>query len=136
MDKNGNNSAHFSDYLKLKITIHISYKCKHVKVPNLVYIGSPSTVLSNTNRTIFIYNKVLSIFLNWKVTRIFCLKMVNFPSEKQIPDYCMFGIMAQSSRYIVREFHENWLNRTQFIHKKVEAPNTSFAQLLDNVADT
>ena len=44
--KNGNNNPHFSDFLKLKITICISYKCKHVKVPNLVYFGSPSTVLS------------------------------------------------------------------------------------------
>ena len=61
----------FSDFFKLKITIRISYKCKHVKVPNLVYFGSPSTALSNTNRTIFIYEKVLSIFLNWKVTPIF-----------------------------------------------------------------
>ena len=72
--KNGNYSPHFSDFLKLKITIRISYKCKHVKVPNWVYFGGPSTVLSNTNRTIFVYDKVLSIFLNWKVTSIFALK--------------------------------------------------------------
>ena len=72
--KNRNNSPHFSDSLKLKITFRISYKCKYVKIPNLVYFGSPSTVLSNTNRTIFIYNKVLSIFLNWKLTPIFALK--------------------------------------------------------------
>ena len=72
--KNGNYSPHFSDFLKFKITIRISYKCRHVMVPNWVYFGSPSTVLSNTNRTIFIYDKVLSIFLNWKVTPIFALK--------------------------------------------------------------
>ena len=53
--KNGNYIPHLSDFLKLKITIRISYKCKHVKVPNWVYFGSPSTVLSNTNRTIVIY---------------------------------------------------------------------------------
>ena len=47
---------------------------QHVKVPNLVYFGSPSTALSNTNRMIFIYDKVLSIFLNWKMTPIFALK--------------------------------------------------------------
>ena len=72
--ENSNNIPHFSDFLKLKITICISYKCKHVKVPNLVYFGSPSTVLSNTNHTTFIYDEVLSIFLNWKVTPIFALK--------------------------------------------------------------
>ena len=65
---------------RIFLKIRISYKCKNVKVPNLVYFGSPSTVLSNTNRTIFTYDKVLSIFLNWKVTPIFALKMVNFPS--------------------------------------------------------
>ena len=48
----------------------------------------------------------------------------------------MVGIMVQSSRYTVREFLENLLNRTQFILKKVKAPNTLFAQLRDNVADT
>ena len=53
----------------------MSNKCKHVKIPNLVYFGSPSTSLSNTNRTIFIYDKLLSIFLNWKVTPIFALKL-------------------------------------------------------------
>ena len=134
--KNGNNNTHFSDFFKLKITICISYKCKHVKVPNLVYFGSPSTILSNTDHTIFIYDKVLSIFLNWKVTPIFALKWSIFRRQKQIPDFCMFGVMVQSSRYTVREFLENLLNRTQFILKKVKAPNTSFAQLLDNVADT
>ena len=71
---NVNKSHHFSDFFKLKTTIRISYKCKHVKVPYLVYFGSPSTALSNTYRTVFIYNKVLSIFLNWKVTPSFALK--------------------------------------------------------------
>ena len=41
--KNGNNVPHFSDFLHLKIMIPISYKYKQVKVPNLVYFGSPST---------------------------------------------------------------------------------------------
>ena len=71
--KNDNNIPHFSDFFRLKITIRISYKCKHVKVPNFVYFGSPSTALSNTSRNIFIYAKGLSIFLNWKVTPFFCL---------------------------------------------------------------
>ena len=74
MEKNDNNGPRLSDFFKLKMTIRISYKCKYVKVPDLVYFGSPSTVLSNTNRTIVTYNKVLSIFLNWKVTPIFALK--------------------------------------------------------------
>ena len=39
--KIGNNVPHFSDFLHLKITIHISYKYKQIKVPNLVYLGSP-----------------------------------------------------------------------------------------------
>ena len=65
------------------MTIRISYKCKHVKVPNLVYFGSPSTVLSNTNRTIFTYDKVLSIFLNWKVTPNFALKWSIFRRESK-----------------------------------------------------
>ena len=76
--KNGNNIPHFLDFFKLKITICISDKSKLVKVPNLVYFGSPSTVLSNTNCTLFIYDKVLSIFLNWKVTLIFTLKWLIF----------------------------------------------------------
>ena len=37
--KNGNNVPHFSDFLHLKITIHISYKYKQIKVPNLVFFG-------------------------------------------------------------------------------------------------
>ena len=40
--KNGNNVPHFSDFLHLKITMHISYKYKPRKVHNLVYFGSPS----------------------------------------------------------------------------------------------
>ena len=82
--KNDDNSPQLSDFFfKLKMTIRISYKGKHVKVPNLVYFGSPSTVLSNTNRTIFIYDKVLSIFLNWKVTPIFALKWSIFRRESK-----------------------------------------------------
>ena len=59
---------------KIKNTIRIFYKCKHVKFPFLVYFGGPGTALSNTYRTVFIYLKVLSIFLNWKVTPVFALK--------------------------------------------------------------
>ena len=81
--KNDNSSPHFSDFFKLKMTIRISYKCKHVKVLNLVYFGSPSTVLSITNRTIFTYDKVLSIFLIWKVTPIFALKWSIFCSKSK-----------------------------------------------------
>ena len=40
--KIGNNVPHFSDVLHLKITINITYKYKQIKVPNLVYFGSPS----------------------------------------------------------------------------------------------
>ena len=40
--KNDNNSPQLSDFLKLKMTIRISYKCKHLKVPNLVYFESQS----------------------------------------------------------------------------------------------
>ena len=46
--KIGNNVPHLSDFLHLKITIRISfllfisYKYKLVKVPNLVYFGSPN----------------------------------------------------------------------------------------------
>ena len=87
--KNDNYSPQLSDFLNLKMTIRISYKCKHVKVPNLVYFGSPSTVLSNANRTIFTYDKVLSIFLNWKVTPIFALKWSN-------SGFCVLCMMAQS----------------------------------------
>ena len=35
--KIGNNVPHFSDFLHLKITIHISYTYKQIKVPNRVY---------------------------------------------------------------------------------------------------
>ena len=72
--KNDNNSPHFLDCFKLKNDNSYIFKCKHVNVPNLVYFGSPSNVLSNTNHTIFTYDKVLSIFLNWKVTPIFAFK--------------------------------------------------------------
>ena len=40
--KIGNDFPHFSDCLHLKITIHISYKYKQIKIPNLVCFGSPS----------------------------------------------------------------------------------------------
>ena len=35
--KNCKKNPNFSDILHLKITIRISYKYKHVEVPNLVY---------------------------------------------------------------------------------------------------
>ena len=50
----GNNFPHFSDFLHLKIPIHISYKCKQIKVPNLVYFGSPSIASYNDYSTISI----------------------------------------------------------------------------------
>ena len=75
---------HWSSGLKLKMTIRISYKCKRVNVPNLVYFRSTSTVLSNTNRTIFTYDKVLLIFLNWKVTPIFALKWSIFRRKSKV----------------------------------------------------
>ena len=40
--KNGNNIPNFSDVLHLKITIHIPYRYKQIKLSNLVYFGSPS----------------------------------------------------------------------------------------------
>ena len=49
-----NNVPHFLDYLHLKITIHISYKYKQIKVPNLVYFGSPSIASYNDYSTISI----------------------------------------------------------------------------------
>ena len=52
--KIGNNVPHFSDFLYLKFTIHISYKYKQIKVPNLVYFGIPSIALHNDNSTISI----------------------------------------------------------------------------------
>ena len=45
--KIGNNVPHFSDFLHLKITIRISYKFKQIKVPNLVYFGSPGIATFN-----------------------------------------------------------------------------------------
>ena len=52
--KIGNNVPHFSDLLHLKITIHISYKYKQIKVPNLVYFGSPTIASYNNYSTISI----------------------------------------------------------------------------------
>ena len=52
--KIGNNVPHFLDFLHLKITIHISYKYKQIKVPNLVYFGSPSIASYNDYSTISI----------------------------------------------------------------------------------
>ena len=52
--KIGNNVPHFSDFFHLKITIHISYKYKQIKVPNLVYFGSPSIAQYNDYSTISI----------------------------------------------------------------------------------
>ena len=37
--------------------------------------------------------------------------------------YRMVGIMAESSSYVVREFHEKCFDRTQFIVRTVKAPN-------------
>ena len=45
--KIGNNVPHFSDILHLKLAIHISHKYKQIKVPNLVYFGSPSIASYN-----------------------------------------------------------------------------------------
>ena len=36
----------------------------------------------------------------------------------------MVGIMAESSSYAVREFHEKCFDRTQFIPRTVKSPNT------------
>ena len=36
----------------------------------------------------------------------------------------MVGIMAESSSYVAREFHEKWFDRTQFIPRIVKALNT------------
>ena len=36
--KNYNNRPYFLDFFKLKMTIRISYKCKHVKVLNLLFL--------------------------------------------------------------------------------------------------
>ena len=52
--KNVNNVPHFLDFLHLKITIYISYKCKQIKVSNLVYFGSPSIASYNDYSTISI----------------------------------------------------------------------------------
>ena len=52
--KIGNNFPHFSDFLNLKTTIHIFYNYKQVKVPNLIYFGSPSIASYNDYSTISI----------------------------------------------------------------------------------
>ena len=52
--KIGNNVPHFSDFLHLKITIHISYIHKQIKVPNQVYFGSANIVSFNDYNTISI----------------------------------------------------------------------------------
>ena len=44
----------FSDFLHLKITNNISYELKQIKVPNLVYFGSPSIASYNDYSTISI----------------------------------------------------------------------------------
>ena len=72
--KNGNKVPHFSDFLHLKITIHISYKYKQIKVPNLVYFGSPSIASYNDYSTISNDLQILSIFFNLKETPIFAFK--------------------------------------------------------------
>ena len=56
--KSGNNVSHFSDFLHLKITIHISYKFKQIKIPNLVYFGSQSIASYNDYSTISIYLQI------------------------------------------------------------------------------
>ena len=52
--KIGNNVPHFSDFLHLNITIQYSYKYKQIKVPNLVYFGSPSIASYNDYSTLSI----------------------------------------------------------------------------------
>ena len=81
------------------MTIRAYYRYKQVNVSNLVSFGS--IVLFNGNCYITIYDQIVNIFFNFRIKR------VGFTSSKLIPGYCMFGIMAQSSRYIFREFHEN-----------------------------
>ena len=56
--KIGNNVPYFLDFLHLKITIHIFYKYKQIKVPNLVYFGSPSIASYNDCRPIVINLKI------------------------------------------------------------------------------
>ena len=56
--KIGKNVPYFSDCLLLKIKIHISYKYKQIKVPNLVYFGSPSIASYNDYSTISIYLQI------------------------------------------------------------------------------
>ena len=52
--KIGKNVTHFWGFLHLKITIRISYNYKQIKVPNLVYFGSPSFASYNDYSTISI----------------------------------------------------------------------------------
>ena len=52
--KIGNNVPHFSDLLHLKFSIRISYRYKQIKVPNMVYFGSPSIASYNDYSTISI----------------------------------------------------------------------------------
>ena len=56
--KIGNNVPHFSDFLNLKITIHIFYNFKQVKVPNLIYFRSPSFASYNDYSTISINEQI------------------------------------------------------------------------------
>ena len=48
------NNVHFSDFIHLKVTIHISHKYKQINDPNLVYFGSPSIASYNDYSTISI----------------------------------------------------------------------------------
>ena len=58
--KIGNNvPIFFSDFLHLKITIHISYKYKQIKVPNLVYLEVQASIAS--------YNNYSTIFINIQI---------------------------------------------------------------------
>ena len=52
------------------------------------------------------------------------LKRANILQSKLIPGYRMVGIMAESSSYVVREFHEKCCDKTQFILRTVKAPKT------------
>ena len=61
--KNGNNVPHFAGFLYLKNRIHISYKYKQIKVPNVVYFGSPSIASYNNYSTISINLHIKSISL-------------------------------------------------------------------------
>ena len=75
--KIGSNVAHFPDFLQLRVTIHLSYKYKQIKVPNLVHFGSPSIALYNDNLSISIYSHLVNILL-FGGDPYFCLKKVGF----------------------------------------------------------